>query len=173
MKVYEQILFTKDECDFIIKYCNENIIPKPVINGIGVKYDYFKVLYNEDIKWVFDKIYNSFESITHIPVKDKTNQISVNRYNIGNGFAKHIDRDSSAPQRMWNTGVMLNTDYSGGEYYYYIDGIRYEFKKEIGNFIIYDSAIPHQISKVTDGVRLSIVKILDLEHLEYKTNSLI
>ncbi len=173
MKVYQKILFTKEECQNVIDYCNNNITPKPVINGVGVQYDYFKVLHNEDIKWVFDKIYNSFEEMTGIPVKDKTTQLSVNRYNVGNGFAKHIDRDSSAPQRMWNTGIVLNTDYEGGEYYYFIDGIRYEFNREIGNFIIYDSAIPHQIAKVTNGVRLSIVKILDLEHLVYRTNSLI
>ena len=171
--IYEKILFTPDECETILKYCRESIKPKKVQQTMNIKYDYFEILFNEEIKWLFDKIYDSFYDLTGVKVIDYTNKLSVNRYVVGNSFAKHIDRNENTPNRVWNIGLVLNNDFEGGEYNYFIDGEKKTFSKEIGNMIVYDSSVPHEVTKIINGERMALVKILDVEHIKINKSSLI
>ena len=173
MQIYESVIFSKEECLKIIDYTHSNITPKKVINGKGVSYDYFKILHNTDIAWLFKKMYDEFSKITKIEIIDYTSELSLNQYQVGNLFSKHIDRNQIHSNRVWNIGIVLNDDYTGGDYNYYIDGVKHTFKKEIGNFIVYESSLPHEITEITSGVRMAIVKILDIDILKYTKHGLI
>lgn len=171
--IYEKLVFTKKECDLLVNYCLTEITPEEIVQTKNINYSHFKIQYKEELNWLFSKLYNTFHELTGVKVKNQTNHLSINRYQVGNSFSKHIDRNENTPNRIWNMGIILNDDYEGGDYNYFVDGEKKTFSKVIGNMIIYDSSVPHEVTKVTKGVRFALVKILDIEHITTIKNSLI
>jgi len=169
----EKIIFTKDECSNIINYCESNLKSKAVSTSKRSKYQFFQIEYNDETNWIFDRININFTELTNIKIKDtKRDGLLVLVYNVGDMFGKHTDRTPDTMDKMWNTGVLLNEDFEGGEYNYYNNGWK-TFEKQTGNFMVYESDITHEITMVTKGKRYAIVKMFVVSDLEYTKTKMI
>lgn len=197
--VYEEILFTEDECKKIInykfEYPNHHVTPKwSLIDGTRTvfssdttnnknwikKYQVWDITNDENTNWFYKKIYDWFENITgiNLEITYSTNNLELRKYshklhqyNIGDRFDKHIDNMDEYSDRIWNIGIILNSDFEGGEYIWYDSNDNpNEFSKHTGNVVAYKSNVPHEITKITKGSRYSMVIKLHSWELKNKKN---
>jgi predicted 2-oxoglutarate/Fe(II)-dependent dioxygenase YbiX len=78
------------------------------------------------------------------------------RYHEGSFYTEHTDSYIEVPRTI-SCSLCLNDDYEGGEFAFFNKKITYKLKK--GSAIIFPSnfMFPHQITKVENGTRYSIV----------------
>jgi len=84
---------------------------------------------------------------------------TVNHYGEGCYFKPHVDRTPTYSNRHKTVVVQLSSpeDYSGGEMI-----VKEKlFHKDLGNTIIFDSGFMHEVKKVIDGDRYSLVLWLE------------
>lgn len=188
---YEKILFTEDECNKILNYRFDypNLYVTPensLINGTRTVYDtrtengnswlkkykVWDIIVDKNTSWFYNRIYDWFEDITQLKIQrfitnDKTLFAhKLHEYNKGDRFDRHIDNIGSEwNDRIWNFGIVLNSDFEGGEYVCYDEKNNpYTFKKITGNVVAYSSDIEHEITEITEGKRYSmVIKLHDWE----------
>ena len=82
------------------------------------------------------------------------------KYNIGQHFEEHTDHGFSYNATV-SMVAYINDDFKGGELYFRLQDLLY--KPEAGDLIIFPSNFmyPHKAMAVTDGIKYSIVTILD------------
>ena len=84
-------------------------------------------------------------------------------------FGKHNDiRDN----RLYAVGVLLNDDFSGGDFKLY-NPDEIILDKVIGNTYLFDVRIDHEITSILEGERYSLLWFLENEHVKIETNKLI
>lgn len=205
--IYQEIIFTKDECDSIINYKNKYksfvITPEWSVlentrtvyhkennyNGINKeigtdwikKYNVWDIPINDETIWFYHKIYNWFMDVSGIKLNKNVifNYVNtahkLHEYRLGDKFDLHIDKNKNIPDRIWNLGIQLNSNYTGGNYICYTHKNEPIYiSKETGNVVAYTSDILHEIKEITDGIRYSlVVKIHSWELLEKNKKSLI
>ena len=170
--IYQQKIFTKEECQTIIEYHKkytdlEGWFPSKYIDGQRIKdnhnlmaYEVYNILNNAETNWFFVKLFNWFSEVSGIKI-DETNKLpkcTLHRYTIGDHFAKHIDLAKGYEERRYNLGIQLNDEYDGGEYVTWDDGgNEILISKESGTALAYHCRIEHEIKEITKGERWSIV----------------
>lgn len=164
--------FTQEDCDFFIKYIDEQSERKQghYTGGVNPTWQDEPVMKDEvcmlnisrtEEQKYLDKFW------TAIQVKDQMiykynikgiydNRLQAHRYDIGDWYNQHSDfhpikRFSSVKLTCI---VFLNTDYEGGEFTLF-DGTKIE--KEVGKLIIHPSFAGHGVSPITEGNRYSCV----------------
>lgn len=85
-------------------------------------------------------------------------------YPAGRGYKRHIDRSNLKPHlrnRTISVVIGLNSDYEGGDLYFPRQEVRVKIGK--GDVVMFPSTYthPHEVEKVTKGVRKNIVTWLD------------
>jgi hypothetical protein len=146
-------IFSKDECDLIISYVDSNF---KNWNKIDREYNSYSIDYNQTNKWIFNKLKDFFEKETNIKIDKIKKQMHFHKFTKGNWFGKHNDvRD----RRMYGVGVLLNDDFIGGDFIFY-NSEEYTLNKTIGNCYIFDVNIEHEITKLLDGERYSLLWFL-------------
>ena len=169
---YEDIV-PKDECESLIRDVKNSGLLKPSTysNHTGeIKRSDNRVVMDD--MWVKDKttssIINDFFSKVIRKYSDKFERFScqrhsgfrVNRYSVGGFMSEHTDnihhshgQEYGFPQV--SALLFLNDNYKGGELI--VAGNEYETK--MGSGIIFPSnfMFPHEVKKITDGERWSIV----------------
>lgn len=147
----QQILFTLDECKHILSFIHDN---KGHSNILLNDRDYSEWLIDSSkFDFILDRLNKSFEISSLLDGR-------IIRYNIGNYFAPHKDQYGKFSNRYKTLIIQLSDDYDGGELE--IDGIIAD--KTIGNTILFDSNKSHSISKISNGVRYSLVFWLELQN---------
>lgn len=96
-------------------------------------------------KWLNDKL-NKIGIYNNMPV-------SVNKYETGCFFSKHRDRYELHEERYRTLLIKLSNNYEGGNLY--IDDT--EYLKNIGDAVVFDSDLIHELTKISSGVRYSLV----------------
>jgi hypothetical protein len=179
--IYQEKIFTKEECDKIISYQNVYLdlifrSEEPSIDlenrridnvGMVVKgkklgkfFNVWDILNNNESEWMFEKLFNWFSEVSKIERNpaDKMWGCSLHKYSKGDSFAKHIDLNANFPDRRWNLGIQLNENYTGGEYVCYDENNNeIILSKEVGTAIAYNSTTLHEIREIHSGERWSIV----------------
>ena len=119
MILKEKILFSKEECVYIINLSKEleKINPFGKNKNFNVNYDVWPVSRNEKTQWIFDKIQMYFTNETNIKIKKELDKIYIHKYIEGQMFEKHAD--TYYKTQIHNVGVCLNNDYDGGEFVLY------------------------------------------------------
>jgi len=177
--ICQEKLYSKKECTDIIKYSgtytdtdnyfkgNHFILEQNKINFLNnpTSYKVFVIPRNSKTDWMFSKILTWFKSINQIPkgfIEDVTS-CTLHRYSVGDEFTLHVDVNTSCPDRVYNLGIQLNSDYTGGEYIC-IDKTDNEviLNKETGTAVGYSCNVPHKINKITRGERWSIVMPINI-----------
>jgi hypothetical protein len=132
-------------------------------------YNSYPIDYNENTKWIFNKLKNFFETDTGIKIIKTKKQIHLHKFVKGDWFGKHNDiRDN----RLYTIGVLLNDDFEGGDFRLY-DTSEIKLNKIIGNAYIFDVGIQHEITPIINGERYSLLWFLQNEHIEIKRNKLL
>ena len=194
--IYQEKIFTKEECDKIISYQNvyldlifrgkepaidlknrriDNV--GMVVDGkkLGKFFNVWDIVYDVESGWMFEKLLNWFSKVSNIKCNpnNKLHGCSLHKYSKGDSFTKHIDLNPNFPGRRWNLGIQLNDEYSGGEYICY-DNNNNEIvlSKEVGTAVAYDSRTLHEIKEIRSGERWSIVAPVWKNHLLEKKNIL-
>ena len=166
MILKEKILFSKEECESIISY-NETHITNWRMGDR--KYNSQPIIYSLETKWLFDKLKTFIETETNIKIIKIKEKIHFHKFIKGDWFGKHNDiRDN----RVYAVGVLLNDNFSGGDFKLYNPN-EIIVDKVVGNTYIFDVRIDHEITSILDGDRYSLLWFLQYEHIKIKTNKLI
>ena len=166
MILKEKILFSKEECESIISY-NETHITNWRMGDR--KYNSQPIIYSLETKWLFDKLKTFVETETNIKIIKIKEKIHFHKFIKGDWFGKHNDiRDN----RVYAVGVLLNDNFSGGDFKLYNPN-EIIVDKVVGNTYIFDVRIDHEITSILDGDRYSLLWFLQYEHIKIKTNKLI
>lgn len=180
--VYQEVIFTKDECDTIINYKDKYhsflVTPewsvlkdtRTVYHEVQIekswvkKYNVWDVPINEETFWFYDRIYSWFINVSGVKIdkeiyfKTEGAAHKLHEYQVGDKFDLHIDRNEDNLDRIWNLGIQLNSGYVGGDYVCYNqNNEEIHISKKIGNVVAYTSDTLHEIKEITDGVRYSMV----------------
>jgi len=166
MILKEKILFSKEECNSIMLY-NETDITNWIVGDR--KYNSQPINYSLETKWLFDKLKKFVETETKIKFRSIKKQIHFHKYVKGDWFGKHNDIREN---RLYAVGVLLNDDFSGGNFKLYNPN-EIILDKVIGNTYLFDVRIDHEITQILEGERYSLLWFLENEHIKIETNKLI
>jgi hypothetical protein len=159
-------LFSKEECQSIIFYGSNNITDW---DNNDRKYHSQPIPYSLETKWLFDKLKTFFEEQSKIQIKKNKEVIHFHKFTKGDWFGKHNDvRDN----RLYAVGVLLNDDFSGGDFKLYNPN-EIILDKVIGNTYLFDVRIDHEITSILEGERYSLLWFLQSKHIKTPTNTLI
>ena len=166
MILKEKILFSKEECKSIISY-NETHITNWRMGDRNYKSQ--PINYSLETNWLFDKLKDFVERETNIQIRTIKKTIHFHKFTKGDWFGKHNDvRDN----RLYAVGVLLNDDFSGGDFKLY-NPDEIILDKVIGNTYLFDVRINHEIIPILEGERYSLLWFLENEHIKIETNKLI
>ena len=164
--------FTQEDCDFFIKYIDEQSERKQghYTGGVNPTWQDEPVMKDEvcmlnisrtEEQKYLDKFWTEIQVADQMIYKYNIkgiydNRLQAHRYDIGDWYNQHSDfhpikRFSSVKLTCI---VFLNTDYEGGEFTLF-DGTKIE--KEVGKLIIHPSFAGHGVSPITEGNRYSCV----------------
>jgi len=183
----QKVLFTKEEVDSILSYMDdeESIISKKMIKYDGVLYKNGEFLrkkldFTVDNMWIFEKI-KKWTNELNVGLIWKSAPFSAFRkYREGDFFVKHIDDLNRLPgqhsgeRKILTISIQLSDkdEYEGGDFLVWDNDKKIIVDKKIGNTIMYSTNVPHEIKKITKGVRTSLIFATTDTNIKFK-NSLI
>ena len=169
MTLKEKILFSKEECDYIINLSKELDELKPygykdsVDNEkITIRYCVWVINRNDKTQWIFNKIHTYFENETNLKIKKELDKIYIHKYIEGQKFEKHAD--TYYKTQIHNVVVCLNNNYDGGEFVLYNPELI--LPKKQGSIYTFLSARMHEVKEILNGERWSIIGFLHIENIE-------
>jgi hypothetical protein len=164
--IKEKILFTKEECEIIESYRDSSVTNWETNDR---KYNSWPIICSPENEWIFNKLKRFVEDDSDIKIKSSKETIHFHKFTKGDWFDKHNDvRDG----RIYAVGVLLNVDFTGGDFKLY-NPSEYTISKETGNTYIFDVRIEHEITQILSGERHSLLWFLQKEHLDLKIDKLI
>ena len=166
MLIKQTILFNKTECNMIInliKTCPEGW------EFNNRKYNSLIINYNENTKWLFDKLKDFFELETGFKIRKNKEQIHFHKFVKDDWFDKHNDLTAN---RVFAVGVLLNDNFDGGDFKLYNPN-EIILNKTIGNTYVFNVNIMHEITPILEGERCSLLWFLERDHIKLKINNLI
>jgi hypothetical protein len=166
MLLEEKILFNEEECERIIKFTKKN---QKYWNKIDRKYSSYSLDLDEENSWVFYRLRDFFENTKGEELLRLKNKIHYHEFVDGDFFSKHND---SRDNRLYSVGVLLNEDFQGGDFNLYNPNLL-RIKNKRGNAYIFDVRIPHEITKVTSGKRISMIWFLEINNFKNKIGRII
>ena len=157
--IYQKVLFTKDECKTII---NLNKSKNQSWEHNDRLYESLLIQYNSETMWLFDRLKSFFEEITEIKMTNLKKDIHYHIFKTSSYFGLHSD---DLENRMYSVGVLLNDNFEGGDFILYDkDGLT--LNKTIGNTYIFDVSIKHEVTKIMDGERYSIIWFIKNDNIK-------
>jgi predicted 2-oxoglutarate/Fe(II)-dependent dioxygenase YbiX len=156
-----EIIFTKEECDWIIEYTKflKKKRQNPSIERF-VSYEHFTLELNEETKWIYEKLNSYLEKVTNTTIIKEVDTVMINHYVIGDGFEKH--QDLYFKNQTFNVAVHLNEDYEGGDFVFYEPD--YVMPKITGLSYIFQNNRWHEVKKMTEGNRWSMIAFYKREN---------
>ena len=154
MEDFNQIIFTKEECDRIISYTSNLPKQKQVktVNRV-VSFEACFITPSIETNWIFNKLYSFLETKLNVSIVSPLESIMINRYDIGDEFEKH--KDLYIKNQIYNIIVNLNEEYDGGDFKLYLPD--FTLTKKTGNASIFENTRIHSVEKVTSGYRFSMI----------------
>ena len=186
--IYQHPLFNKEECDLIKSYIklqptklseyfnlsnNFKLIDGNKIVTNNTSYRVSIIPNISETEWMFEKILIWFSHTNNIELNtiNKVEYCTLHQYGVGDSFSKHIDLAEGFDTRRYNLGIQLNDSYEGGEYVCWDDNNNEVLiSKQIGTALSYHCRIWHEIKKITNGDRWSIVMPIKKQHINEKIN---
>lgn len=169
----QNVILTEDQCNDLIEYAKPKMVPSTLGEGFRgknvlvpnkrVSYSTFCNIKSDNFPHLYDIIKESVEAYTDFKLltKDKITT-SIIRYPVGGFLYRHNDTYHEG-LRLVGIGN-LNEGYKGGEFQ--TDNGSLEYGR--GNFGWFWPNVDHQVSKVEEGERWSMVVWLFNNNLEIK-----
>jgi hypothetical protein len=165
--IYEKELFSKQECDDIISLVKSDSRSWSYLDR---SYDSYLISYDNTTNWIFDKLKIFFEEQTGIPINELKREIHFHKFQSNDYFGIHNDaRDN----RLYSVGVLLNDSFGGGDFVLYPNNTVVYLNKKIGNAYIFPVNIEHEITKITNGNRYSLIWFLQNSNIKLNIKSII
>ena len=167
----QKIVFNDLECkQILLEFTGNNHVTYKIrYDGIfyekGCSAISHNLKWNLNNRWIFDKIKNWTDEL-NLGLKWKRNPVAIFRkYKKGDSFFKHTDDLKTdyvrhiTGVRILTIGIQLNseTDYSGGDFFVWDNDNKIYIDKSIGNCALYTTNIPHEVAKIEDGERNSLI----------------
>jgi hypothetical protein len=172
MQFKQKILFSKEECDSILK----RYIVKPIGEIKQQKHRSYiskKIDWVKD-SWILDRLINWIETELNIKIDwDNTSfkEFYLQSYNEGDKFETHSD---NVYNRAYGMGVLLNDTFEGGEFIVHLSNSEsVTFDKKIGNCYLFHSHLLHEVKVITKGNRNVLLLFLQNSQIMFKRNQLI
>lgn len=162
----EKIIFDKHDCEKIIQQVE---VDCTAWNYYDRKYESQSLNYSDNTKWIFDRLKVFFEEETNIEIYNIKKNIHFHKYVKDDWFGIHNDEKYS---RLYAVGVLLNDNFFGGDFKLHQDKEVY-ISKKIGNGYIFDVRISHEITKIIEGERYSLLWFLENNNLKFHKKSLL
>lgn len=166
MIIKQKILFNIDECNSIIDLTKSNLKNWELYDRT---YHSLTIKNENNTEWIFNRLKLFFESEVGLKINKLKKEIHFHKFVKGDWFGKHSD---NVNDRVYAVGVLLNNNFSGGDFKLY-DINNTTLDKEIGNTYIFDVNIEHEITEIIQGERYSLLWFLQKEHLKFQTNKLL
>lgn len=165
--IYQNKLFTKNECDSII-----DLIKLDSMNWLYADRSYESKLisYNHSTKWIFDKLREFFEKETNIKITELKREIHFHTFQKNDYFGIHND---SRDNRLYSVGVILNDSFDGGDFILYPNNNVIQLDKTIGNAYIFPANVEHEVTKILNGNRYSLIWFLQNSNIKLNIKSII
>jgi hypothetical protein len=163
MILKEKVLFNVEECKSIVWDSTKNTNNHSYVQDR--KYNSQQIYYNEDTKWIFEKLSEFFQEETKLKINSIKNRIHFHKFVPGDWFGKHND---AIDNRLYAVGVLLNENFEGGDFKLY-NTEEYTLNKQTGNTYLFEAKIDHEITEVTSGERYSLLWFLQKDNLITKT----
>lgn len=169
----QNVILTEDQCNDLIEYAKPKMVPSTLGEGFRgknvlvpnkrVSYSTFCNIKSDNFPHLYDIIKESVEAYTDFKLltEDKITT-SIIRYPVGGFLYRHNDTYHEG-LRLVGIGN-LNEGYKGGEFQ--TDNGSLEYGR--GNFGWFWPNVDHQVSKVEEGERWSMVVWLFNNNLEIK-----
>ena len=169
----QEIILTKEECNSILSQVGEYTRGHITYDGVSSEisdmrtcYEYTFVNNQEITNLIFSKI-------EKFGIKSLPSELTVVRYEVGQGFDSHVDAASGHEDRIKTVSIQLTEfdEYKGGEFivWEFNEELNCEYqrlvKMDIGNLVIFDSLYSHYVSNVLEGTRYGLVFWLSEENL--------
>jgi predicted 2-oxoglutarate/Fe(II)-dependent dioxygenase YbiX len=157
-------MFTKSECEKIINYRNlyQKNHSKKYFKTDKISYHVWNILKNQNTNWIFEKIFKFYEETTKNKIIQEIEVLHLHHFIKGDKFPKH--RDTDIKSQVYNIGVCLNEDYSGGDFILY-DPYTI-LPKKTGTIYGFESAIDHEVTEIQNGERWSLICFLHYFNIE-------
>jgi hypothetical protein len=166
MLINQKHLFSKEECDIILKLPNK---ASQKWDFGDRKYNSLSIQYSLENSWLFDRLRTFVETESNVELREIKKQIHFHTFKKGDWFGKHNDtRDS----RVYAVGVLLNDNFEGGDFNLYNQN-KVTLNKITGNTYMFDVRIEHEITPILEGERYSLLWFLQLENIKPKINKLL
>jgi hypothetical protein len=157
--IHQKVLFTKDECKTII---NLNKSKNQSWEYGDRLYESLLIQHNSETMWLFDRLKSFFEEITEIKMTNLKKDIHYHIFKTSSYFGLHSD---DLENRIYSVGVLLNDNFVGGDFILY-DKDELTLNKKIGNTYIFDVSIKHEVTKIMDGERYSIIWFIKNDNIK-------
>jgi predicted 2-oxoglutarate/Fe(II)-dependent dioxygenase YbiX len=177
-KKYEVIqqFITKEECDFIIDKClNElELIDAPVydnVSSVRLIEDKrkSKIAFTNGLDDIGNKISKKLSELIEIKgFSLKLYNFQFTKYENGDFFDWHTDSsDTMYKERFLTIVIQLSDAYIGGEFQLMLNNDEeITMESGVGNLFIFPAATKHRVKEIINGTRFSIVNWIHLEKIE-------
>jgi predicted 2-oxoglutarate/Fe(II)-dependent dioxygenase YbiX len=169
--ITQKVIFTEEECNYMLSLAESwNTHSRYKQPGKSVEESQLRPSKNSTLKkLLIDKLSSGFK------VKDILyDELKFIRYTKGVAFGYHVDSvwmqdKNDFPHGTYQTMIIQMTDgsnYKGGDLTLHYKGEKIIANKAIGNVVCYDSDIPHEVTEVTEGTRISGLIVLSIKDFE-------
>lgn len=164
---YWENVFTKEECEKIIKIAHEKSLTQGTTIGKTSK------IRSSKICWLYsvDNLEWAFQRVTDIVLDLNKRFFNFDIFGLNEGFqftnykapsdkyGKHIDKIYNGVIRKLSGSIQLTNpkEYKGGELYLYDSDKGELMRKKQGTLILFPSYTLHEVKPVTKGERNSLV----------------
>ncbi len=159
------ITFTQLECAQIINLSKVLTKTERDESPRPIRYDFYSIGHSGTTNWIFDRLDKYFTETTSIPVLESLDAIHLFDYSVGDKFGRH--RDIYYENQVYNIGVCLNSEYTGGEFI--LHEPQYTLlPKTTGEIYTFNHLYEHEVMEVTSGHRWSLIGFYFYKHLDLK-----
>jgi predicted 2-oxoglutarate/Fe(II)-dependent dioxygenase YbiX len=163
--IEQKVLFSKEECDYLKTLFSDNDFIRSEVTSDFKNYEYSKVRTSYDVLIDASKDQKNLiqDRLKLLGISAKLQSFSVLRYDIGQEFKRHKDNINNVGNRFekrFKTIVIQLSDekeYEGGELVIFDSDKELVVSKKLGNVVSFFSHLEHQVNKIINGRRYSIV----------------
>ncbi len=166
MLLKQKHVFTNQECDTILELEKKK---KREWSLLDRSYTSYILEHEKNTTWIFKKLLSFFEDESGIKIHNHPGYIHYHIFKNGDYFFKHNDTKDS---RLYSVGCLLNENFEGGDFEIY-GGKKISLNKTTGNCYLFDVRLEHEIKKITNGERHSLILFLGGENMKLEKTSII
>jgi len=179
--IFEQkVLLTPQECKDIISSCNDEWWP-----SLLGKEEYKPELRKSFVhikkpskgEALYEYVQRGLSLVSEELVTEEPLLIQVLKYKEGGFIYKHKDDITTSldgfVQARYYFIILLNDDFEGGDFLAFNNQDKlYAFDKKVGNVLVGDPTMFHEVTKVTKGERYSLICFIRQDQLKLKRTTI-